>query len=410
MTTDEQKFFQKRKDAAFVKHEILSGYLKPYAMKVGVNADHVVFVDGYAGPGVYDAGEPGSPEIALEVSESLADHRVLRGHFIEQKRAFAEALKSRLSERGATGWTVHHGTAEESLPAVLAAAGDDPMLLFLDPYGLAVPFKQLVDQVMRRTAITEVVVNFSLAALKRLSGFLDKDYLSRTRPGPVDLFGNRAPPEMTPDRAKVATKKRDAIIASLDAFLGDPGWHDIKRLGRSSWRQEVRQAWVERLCREARGHWRHWTVPIPEKVDGDPVYDLILFTRHAHGVWLFNDSASRAYFEHHQRAWSADEHDVPSSLFGEPPLDEVLASVADRCVEHVADRITSATIRGESFRVSEGMDRLIGNEMRGKVGAKHVRAAIKRLHGERVLGGPTPVGVKRLEDYVITPGPAAAGR
>ena len=156
MATDEQRFFEKRKAAAFVKHEILAGYLTPYAVKVGVSADDVVFVDGYAGPGAYDSGEPGSPEVALRASESIADYRVLRGHFIEQKKAFAQALEKHIAERSSTGWMVHHGTAEQHLPTVLADAGDSPLLILLDPYGLAVPFDQLVDQVMGRTGITRM--------------------------------------------------------------------------------------------------------------------------------------------------------------------------------------------------------------------------------------------------------------
>ena len=95
---------------------------------------------------------------------------------------------------------MHHGTAEERLPKVLADAVDDPLLLFLDPYGLVVPFDPLVSQVLSRTAITAVVINFSLAAMQRLRGFLDKDYRAKTEPGPPNLLGERPPPDMTPEK------------------------------------------------------------------------------------------------------------------------------------------------------------------------------------------------------------------
>ena len=409
MATDEQRFFEKRKAAAFVKHEILSGYLTPYAMKVGVSTDDVVFVDGYAGPGVYDSGEPGSPEIALQASEAIADHRVLRGHFIEQKRAFAQALEKRIAERSSTGWTVHHGTAEQHLPTVLRDAGKSPLLLLLDPYGLAVPFDQLVDQVMRRTATTEVVVNFSLAALKRLSGFLDKDYGALTEPGPQTLFGDRSAPRMTQDRAGVASKKRDGVIASLDAFLGDESWKEAKRSGRPGWRDEVRHEWVARLCRESGPRWQHWSVAVPEKVDDEPVYDLVLFSRHPHGLWLFNDSASRAYFRLHQRSWGETSHVETATLFDDPPLDESLKRLNDEFVDRVADKIADAVAAGHDFVTSERMDLLFDDELRGKAGDKHVRAALKRLHASGVIGGPNPVNV-RMENYRITPGPAAPKR
>jgi hypothetical protein len=409
VATDEQRFFEKRKAAAFVKHEILAGYLTPYTMKVGASAGDVVFVDGYAGPGVYDSGEPGSPEVALQASEAIADHRVLRGHFIEQKETFAQALERHIAERSSTGWTVHHGTAEQHLPAVLADAGDSPLLMLLDPYGLAVPFDQLVDQVMGRTGITEVVVNFSLAALKRLSGFLDKDYIVLTEPGPLTLFGDSSAPRMTRERAQVAGKKRDAVLASLDAFLGDESWREAKRSGRLRWRDEVRREWVERLCRESGPRWQHWSVAVPEKVEDEPVYDLVLFSRHRHGLWLFNDAASRAYFKLHQRSWGETAHVESATLFDEPPLDESLNRLHDEFVNGVAARITDAVAAGHSFVTSEHMDLLFDDALRGKAGEKHVRAAVKRLHSAGVIGGSAPVNV-RIENYRIMPGPAAPRR
>lgn len=406
MATDEQKFFEKRKAAAFVKHEILAGYLEPYASKVGVNADDVVFVDGYAGPGVYDSGEPGSPEVALRISEAIAGNRILRGHFVEQKRAFAESLREHLGGRSAAGWKVHHGTAEQHLPRILADAGDSPLLLFLDPYGLAVPFDQLVEQVMSRTAITEVVVNFSLAALKRLSGFLDKDYDALTEPGPESLFGDRPPSKMTPERAEAAAKKRDGVIASLDAFLGDESWKEAKRSGRPGWRSDVRRQWVERLCSESGRRWRHWSTTVPEKVDDEPVYDLVLFTRHRHGLWLFNDSASRAYFKLHQRSWGETAHVETATLFDAPPLDQSLKRLNAEFVDRVGARIADAVGEGHSFVTSERMDLLFDDTLAGRAGDKHVRAAAQRLHAAGVIGGSAPVNV-RMENYRIMPGPAA---
>lgn len=408
MATDKQKFFEKRKAAAFVKHEILAGYLKPYAMKVGVNADEVVFVDGYAGPGVYDSGEPGSPEVALQVSEAIADHRVLRGHFIEQKRTFADALRAHVDGRSADGWTVHHGSAKDRLPAVLADIGNSPMLMFLDPYGLAVPFDQLVNEVMSRTAKTEVVVNFSLAALKRLSGALDKEYDPLTEPGPETLFGDRPEPKMTPEQAEAAAKKRDGVIASLDAFLGGDAWKEAKRSGRPEWRSEVRREWVERLCRESGMQWKHWSIAVPEKVDDESVYDLVLFSRHPHGLWLFNDASSRAYFKLHKRSWGETADVESGTLFiDELPLEESLKQLHASFIDRVAARITDAVASGQSFVTSERMDVLFDESLAGKAGDKHVRAAVKRLHAARIIGGPTPVGVKRIESYRITPGPAA---
>ena len=55
------------------KHEILRRYLGawfPILAGGGFNP-RLVFLDGFAGPGVYSSGEPGSPLIAIE---TLVDH------------------------------------------------------------------------------------------------------------------------------------------------------------------------------------------------------------------------------------------------------------------------------------------------------------------------------------------------
>lgn len=53
------------------KHDLLSGYLGAWYPVLASNTGRVVFLDGFAGPGRYSDGEPGSPVVALT---SLLDH------------------------------------------------------------------------------------------------------------------------------------------------------------------------------------------------------------------------------------------------------------------------------------------------------------------------------------------------
>ena len=56
------------------KHELLKIYLEAWFPILATQDHHeqIVFIDGFAGPGIYDGGEPGSPVIALE---TLIRHR-----------------------------------------------------------------------------------------------------------------------------------------------------------------------------------------------------------------------------------------------------------------------------------------------------------------------------------------------
>jgi three-Cys-motif partner protein len=53
------------------KHEILRRYLEAWLPIMATWQGRIVFVDGFAGPGRYSGGEPGSPLIALH---TLLEH------------------------------------------------------------------------------------------------------------------------------------------------------------------------------------------------------------------------------------------------------------------------------------------------------------------------------------------------
>lgn len=79
-------FFNEPQGAAILKHGILKRYLPLYATKVGSVAGEVVYLDCYAGPGLYGDGSDGSPALALATADALAGYRgkaFLQGHLIE---------------------------------------------------------------------------------------------------------------------------------------------------------------------------------------------------------------------------------------------------------------------------------------------------------------------------------------
>ncbi|MBT2546054.1 three-Cys-motif partner protein TcmP [Streptomyces sp. ISL-44] len=84
-----------------LKHELLRRYLPPFGGMTGTQAQdgRVVYLDGYAGEGRYENGEPGSAEIALRVAAHHRSRGLNRScFFVEQDaKSFAQA-------GGGRGW------------------------------------------------------------------------------------------------------------------------------------------------------------------------------------------------------------------------------------------------------------------------------------------------------------------
>ncbi len=93
--------------------------------------------------------------------------------FIEAKRSFADQLRGVVGTSGEH--LVFHGDAATHLEAALAAAGSDPVLLFLDPFGVSLSLDLLVDSIKKRPAgsKTEVLLNFNIEAVSRIGGILE---------------------------------------------------------------------------------------------------------------------------------------------------------------------------------------------------------------------------------------------
>ena len=85
------------------KHLVLREYLKAWLPILGSTQGRIIFIDGFAGPGEYEGGEPGSPVIAMD---TFMDHDAaprIKAQvvfaFIEKHPARAKHLQSLVDER-----------------------------------------------------------------------------------------------------------------------------------------------------------------------------------------------------------------------------------------------------------------------------------------------------------------------
>ena len=225
-------FFQQKQAAAVLKHGILRRYPSVFATMAGVSGNRVVYFDGYAGPGRYEDGSPGSPLLAVETARRTAKwNRNVECLFVERDSNYAANLETTLAAEAPNEMTyrVWRGDVADHVDAALAVAGADPMLAFLDPFGTALSYTNLTSKLLGRplSCPTEVMLNLNLENVWSTGGWLTGEV---TQPGSEKALGR------------------------LDAFFGDD-W----------WREEFRRA-HQRLVVELAG--RGQREPVVEREPG----------------------------------------------------------------------------------------------------------------------------------------------
>lgn len=165
------------------KHEILRRYLGAWFPILSRTSGRIIYLDGFAGPGIYAGGEDGSPVIALQTA---VDH-MLRSYFKQimfffiekdqdRARMLAEVLKRRFPnlpknikyrvEGAEFAPTFEHVLDEvEKQGANLA-----PTFAFLDPFGFSGLPMDLIGRTLKCKKC-EVLITFMAGFVRR---FLDE--------------------------------------------------------------------------------------------------------------------------------------------------------------------------------------------------------------------------------------------
>ncbi len=189
------------------KHAILRRYLQAWVRILSKRHNRLVYIDGFAGPGEYRGGEPGSPVLALTEAAAVADRRPLNMTFlfIEERAKRAANLEAAISRKHLPPTfqvEVRRGRCDVEINALLdrVQANDQllaPTFALLDPFGWVGTPMLLVQRLMSNERC-EVLITFMLEEMNR---FLEHD----DQPGHFDaLFGTPewrlAPPSGDPGR------------------------------------------------------------------------------------------------------------------------------------------------------------------------------------------------------------------
>jgi len=183
------------------KHEILRQYLNAWFPILGSQHERVVFLDGFAGPGIYEDGEPGSPIIALR---TLLEHAFFPRmscqfafFFLENRRNRYDSLVEQLAAftRTRGGLPPNVTVTHQRTTFEQAASGlvDDlqqqrtrlaPTFAFVDPFGFTGAPIELISRLLAFDRC-EVFFNFMY---NRVNQFLAAGRITAHLDG---LFGTR---------------------------------------------------------------------------------------------------------------------------------------------------------------------------------------------------------------------------
>jgi len=168
------------------KHEILKRYLQAWVPILSLGRfPRVLYVDGFAGPGIYSGGEPGSPIIALRAArdQQVPIAAEISFLFLEQKAARAEILEKQIAAEAPSlppnfRFRVRNDTFEAAFGRVLKSYETrsqrlPPTFAFIDPFGWDVPFS-IVAKIMNYPNC-EVLVTFMYEEINRFIGHPDQE-------------------------------------------------------------------------------------------------------------------------------------------------------------------------------------------------------------------------------------------
>jgi three-Cys-motif partner protein len=177
------------------KHEILENYLKAWFPILSKWNKQIIYLDGFAGPGIYKNGEEGSPIIALRT----LDEHILKPQkrcknffvFVEKDQKRAQILKAVLKDkypklpRNCTYEIIGEEFAPtlESVLDNIESQGAKlaPTFAFIDPFGFSGLPMELIGRMMLYDKC-EVLITFMSGFVNRFNDELREDVLD-------ELFG-----------------------------------------------------------------------------------------------------------------------------------------------------------------------------------------------------------------------------
>ncbi len=150
-------------DHTRAKHDLLVGYLHAWFPIIASQSKAINVIDGFAGPGRYEGGEPGSPLLMIDAfvghknKSPAMDAAQVYFDFIEERHDRVEYLQDQLSKLtlppNVHVEPVHEGSFDDVMGAILngipSTSGLAPTFAFIDPFGYTGHGIELSSRILR---------------------------------------------------------------------------------------------------------------------------------------------------------------------------------------------------------------------------------------------------------------------
>lgn len=345
---------------ALLKHEIIRKYVPKFIGMLTSTHPKVVLLDGYAGMGRYLNGDTGSAVQILEIAKNIATSRNKMVDVYLNERDPETLARLRLevanyAEVPNLTINITEGDVAVELEGIISAAAGSPLFIFLDPCGLGLPF-ELLNRVLGKlrpasgvtNVPTEILLNFSADAVRRIGGLVDQPTANQT------------------------------ALSRLDETVGGDWWRRYYdgSLAKEDAEIQVVKGYIHRLGIAAQ--MKMFAVPAKRELNHRPLYYLVFGTRSPFGSWFFGDSVARASRTWREAAESRAEGDQLSLEGIVLTPEQQNSALEDVATEAIQLNLISLLAKHGDFVVGKYPEEVFGDYF-GLVTEKVVRRAIKEL-------------------------------
>lgn len=317
MSRNNSDFFKNKREWSRVKDDLLACYLKPYTAKILHTYKPLLYVDCFAGQGVFQDGNPGSPLIALQIfkeckEKTASENTVIEPVFIELQ--YAEKLKENLKDYPEA--RVVSGSYEESIGSILKGKQNYNVFLYIDPYGIKSLDFSFFDSFSTSFNSIELLINLnSFGFIREACHVLGVQFLEKAVFDYLD--------EEDQEIMLGYMDKTENAINKMDEIAGGDYWKQIIEDYRAK-RIDGYQAeatFVDKYCKKLKQKYRYvLNMPLRVKPRQRPKYRMIHATNHREGCLLMVDNICKRW-EVMQDIQHGDQNTLWSEDFDNQPID-----------------------------------------------------------------------------------------